>query len=80
MKIKDSIISMNKKILLTTTLIITLFNISFAQGSFSSGTLTYIIIGVATIEGMMAIFSITDNLMKVEASKLGLDVEKKDIG
>jgi Na+-transporting NADH:ubiquinone oxidoreductase subunit A len=80
LKIKVSIINMNKKILLTTGLILTLFEISFAQSSFSSGTMTYIIVGIAAFVGLMALFSITDNLMKVEASKLGLDVEKKDIG
>lgn len=71
---------MNKKFLLTITLIITFFKISFAQGGFTTGTLTSIIVGVAALVGIAALITITDNLMKVEASKLGLDVVKKDIG
>ncbi len=71
---------MNKRILLTTGLILTLFEISFAQGSFTSDMMTYVIIGVVALIALAALFGVTDNLMKVEASKLGLDVEKKDIG
>jgi Na+-transporting NADH:ubiquinone oxidoreductase subunit A len=42
--------------------------------------MTYVIIGVVALIALAALFGVTDNLMKVEASKLGLDVEKKDIG
>jgi Na+-transporting NADH:ubiquinone oxidoreductase subunit A len=71
---------MNKKFLLTVALMISFYKISFAQGGFTSETLTGIIIAVAAIVGIAALITITDNLMKVEASKLGLDVVKNDIG
>jgi Na+-transporting NADH:ubiquinone oxidoreductase subunit A len=56
------------------------YNISFAQSEFSSNTVIYTILGVAVLAGVFALLSLTDNLIKVEAQKLGVDVEKKDMG
>lgn len=46
----------------------------------SSGFLFYGLLGVGVLVAMAAIISLADNLLKVEADKVGLDVVKNDIG
>ncbi|HMS71135.1 MAG TPA: hypothetical protein PKD18_23480, partial [Saprospiraceae bacterium] len=46
----------------------------------SSGYLFYSLLGVGVLVALGAIITLADNLLKVEASKVGIDVIKKDIG
>lgn len=46
----------------------------------TSGFLFYSLLGVGILVAMVAIVSLADNLLKVEADKVGLDVVKNDIG
>ena len=69
------------KALLTIVLLISTQVILSAQsGTASSGFLFYSLLGVGILVALGAIISLADNLLKVEASKVGLDIVKNDIG